>query len=506
MEARQSLKGAIIKNASANLVRMAASGIVALVVPPFLTRMLPTETYGTWALLLQVTTYAGFLDLGIQTAVARFVAHAEELNDPDQRDGIASTAFALLTVIAVLSLCLVWALAWQLPHIFKGMPVSLHGDARVALLLMGGSFAIGLPVAVFHAIFIGQQRNKIPVSILIANKSIAALLTIVVVSRHAGIATMGAGVALANVLSYAASYVAWRVYAPYVRLRKALASWWHAKQIAGYSAALGVWSFGMLLVSGLDLTIVGIFDFAATAYYAVAIALTNFVVQAQNAIFAAVMPASAVLNARGDSERLRILLLVSTRYGMFILLASSLPLLLAGRFILGIWVGSSYAMHSAPIMLILVIANVVRLSFLPYATLLLGAGEHKKVLLSPLAEGITNLVASVVGAAWFGAIGVAIGTLIGSLVSVSIHLFYNMPRTKVIPVDRTLLVKEGLLRPLLCAAPCSLLLVFHEIGPQMKTRLPLVLIGFTVLCTAYLIWKWGLINSERQKLGNVFHI
>jgi len=60
----------------------------------------------------------------------------------------------------------------------------------------------------------------------------------------------------------------------------------------------------MLLISGLDLSIVGIFDYKMTAYYAIAATLANFVAQAQGAIFSALLPASAVLGARGDGERL----------------------------------------------------------------------------------------------------------------------------------------------------------------------------------------------------------
>jgi O-antigen/teichoic acid export membrane protein len=504
MQTTQSLKQTVLRNASANLLRLAASGIVALLLPPFLVRMLPTETYSTWALVLQVTAYLGFLDFGIQTAVARFVAHADELNDPAQRNGIASTAFVLLAFASGLGMFVIGVLAWQLPHIFKAMPVSLRDDARIAMLLMGGSFALGLPVSVINAIFVGQQRNKIPVGILIVNKLATAALIGIVVFRHSGMVAMGAVVALANVFSYCASFIAWRTWAPHVTIRTKLASKSYAKQIAGYSAALGVWYLGTMMVSGLDLSIVGVFDYSAVAYYAVAVTLTNFVVQTQNAIFAAVLPASAVLNARGDSQKLGTLLVSSTRYGMLVLLAMALPLILAGRSILNIWVGRDYAIRSVLLMQLLVAANVVRLSFLPYATLLLGMGEQRKVVMSPIAEGVTNLLASVLLASFFGAIGVAIGTLIGSFVSVTFHVLHNMPRTAGIDIDRYLLVREGLFRPLLCAVPFTLLIVAHVASPRMEMQTLALLCGMAIISTCYLLWNFGLISSDREKLDAAF--
>ena len=496
----------VFKNASVNLVRLIGSGIVALLLPPFLVRMLPTATYSAWALLLQLTLYVGLLDFGIQTAVARFVAHADELNDLEQRDGVASTALVLLSLVAVLGFCLCGALAWQLPHVFKAMPIDLLREARVALLLMGGAFALGLPFSVIHAAFIGLQRNEIPVAIILANRLTMAALVVLVAFRHGGLIAMAACVAFANAISFGLSYFAWRSWARHLRLRLSLVSWGCAKQIGSYSAALAVWFAGMLMVSGLDLTIVGIFDYSATAYYAVAATMTNFVGQTQSTVFAALLPASAVLDARRDAQKLGTLLTLSTRYGMLLLLAMGLPLVIVGGSILRLWVGKDYALHSLLIMQVLVVANVVRLSALPYATLLLGTNQQQKVILSPLAEGITNLAASVVGAYLLGAIGVAIGTLIGSFVGVGLHLVHNMPRTTAIAVDRSGLVKQGLLRPLLCAAPLALLALVQIVTRPASVGAVSVLTVCGMLATAFLFWNYGLMSSERRTLGNFLKV
>src|SRR5438552_510893 len=106
MQHHDNLKRIVIKNASANLLRLVGAGIVALLLPPFLVRMLPKDVYGAWALLLQLTLYVGYLDFGIQTAVARFVAHTTELGDFEQRDGIVSTALIMLSGAAILGVLL----------------------------------------------------------------------------------------------------------------------------------------------------------------------------------------------------------------------------------------------------------------------------------------------------------------------------------------------------------------------------------------------------------------
>ena len=488
-----------MKNASVNALRLGGAGVVALLLPPFLVRELDKPTYAAWALLLQLTLYVGYFDFGIQTAVARFVAHADELHDAKQRDGILSTALLMLTGGAILAVALIVVLTWRLPQIFRQMPAELINPARLALLVMGGSLALSLPASLVSAFFTGMQRNEIPAALAIANKVMMALLVIGVVLRHWGLAEMGVAVALANLATYCGAFAVWRRHCKNVTLRIALASRQWFQSIGSYSATLMVWMLAMLMISGLDLVIVGIFDYQAAAYYAVAATLTTFLAQVQGAIFAALLPASAVLGARGDDERLGRLLISSTRYGLLILFAMAVPLTLAGHYILRLWTGADYAAHGTLILQVLVLANVVRLSALPYSTLLLGTGEQGKVILSPLAEGITNLAASIAGAYLWGAIGVAMGTLVGSFVGVGLHFFYNLPRTKTIAVDRLRLLKDGALRPVLCVVPFAILMLPRTAA--LPTQISIAAIA--TIGALSIAWRYSLINSDREKLGQV---
>jgi O-antigen/teichoic acid export membrane protein len=355
--------------------------------------------------------------------------------------------------------------------------------------------------------FIGLQRNHIPTIIVLLNRFTMSGLVALVAFKHWGLAEMGFGVALANGVSYFASYMAWRRWVPQIEISPSHVTRDRAREIGSYCGSTSVWLLAMLMVSGLDLTIVGMFDYSATAYYAVAATLTNFVAQAQGAIFAAMLPASAVLAARGDEKGLGAMLVSSTRYGMLILLAMALPLMLAGNWALGVWVGTYYASRSTLILQVLLVANVVRLCALPYATLLLGTGQQRKVILSPLAEGMTNLAASIVGAYVFGAMGVAAGTLIGAFVSIGFHLLYNMPRTSCIAIDRLSLVRQGLLRPLVCAVPVGLVLLFRAaIRLPSSGTVSLFLLAGGLLGTMVLFWQYGLLGNERARLEQALRI
>ena len=495
------MKRLILKNASANLLRLAVSGLLALLLPPLLVRRLSTPTYGTWMLLVQLAGYVAFLEFGLQVVIARFVAHAEELKDRERRDGIVSTAFVLLTGAACLGVCLAGILAWKLPRMFPAMPVGLHKTSRTALFLMGTTFAITLPFSAIHAVFMGQQRNQIAAVIMVITKLTMAILVVGSVVAHFGIATMGGSVAVSNLVSVAVSYFAWRIWASDVRIRVHLAAESYARQIFRYCIGLGVWYLAMILISGVDLIIVGMFDYSETAYYATAVTLTSVVVLAQNAICSALLPASAALSAREDAGRLGSLLVSSTRYATLALLFMAIILVLGGRAILGVWVGHDFAVRSTPIMQMLIAANVVRLAMLPYSTLLLGVGVQGKVLLAPIAESITNLISSIIGASICGAMGVALGTLIGAFVGITLYFTYHMPRNTAIAADRLILIKEGLLRPFICALPFLGLILFREIAPKMFFGTLLLWSCIAAVGAPLLLWSVGLRTSDKQLFG-----
>src|ERR1700761_5449709 len=91
------LRITIIKNAVSNLVRGGATAAVAIVLPRFLTRSLDSERFAAWSLILQIAAYASYLDFGLQTTVARFIAQAIELKQTERQQKLVNTALSLLT-------------------------------------------------------------------------------------------------------------------------------------------------------------------------------------------------------------------------------------------------------------------------------------------------------------------------------------------------------------------------------------------------------------------------
>jgi len=493
-------KIALAKNALVNVARGGAAAFIAMLLPPFLTRLMSSDSYGAWSLVLQISAFVGYLDFGLQTAIGRFFAQARENRETQHRDQIVNTSVTLLVAAGVVGAIGCATLAYLMPRIFHQIPSSLLRDARLSLIFVGVSLAVGLPASVFNGIFVGLQRYEIPAVVIGCSRLLSAVLVIAIAKYGGNLAMMGVVVAAINVMSYVLQYVLYRKFAPRVRFSWGFVSRNTAHELFDYCMSLSIWSFAMLLVSGLDVSLVGYFEFDKVAYYSVAATLVLFVAGLQNALFHVLIPSTAILQARGNSGELGSMMITSTRYGSFVLLLVGLPLMLAAKKVLTVWVGPAYAVEGARILQVLTVANMIRLSSVPYVMTLVGTGQQRLVTVTPILEGVTNLLVSVVAGSFFGALGIAIGTLVGGFVGVMGNLVYNMPRTVDFKFKIADYVRDGLFRPLICALPLLLVVFSFRIMEIPLLSLGYMSVGAAIVATCLLVWYFGLAESEREKL------
>ena len=460
----------LAKNAIANLGRGGISALMVLLLPPVLVRHMLPAAYGVWVLVLQTASYVGYMDLGLQTAVGRYVAYANERKDQEQCETVFSTAFAGLACAGLVSLALLALAVWVTPLIFPRIPATLIPEMRWALGLVGGSLALGLPASAWSGVFVGLQRYEIPALTLVITRALAAVGLVAAALAGQSIVMMSLVMAGANLSSYAAQYVWLRRVAPTIHFRSRQVSQSTARLLYGYCSGLAVMGFATLLVTGLDLILVARFDFAALIAYSAAAGLITFMSGLLCAVLSVIMPHAATLHAREDARGLGELAIAATRVSILLLLLTGIPLLIYAGPILGVWIGSQYVRTGAPILVVLVSANIIRLVGYPYSMILIAAGQQGYIKVSPLSEGISNLSASIVLGYHYGALGVALGTLVGSAVGLGSHLLYSMPRTlRAIEFSRQKYVLSGVLNPILWTAPLLLLAGFALAGSTMPS-------------------------------------
>jgi len=481
---------------------MVAVSVVALVLPAYLTHHLPVTTYAAWVLILQLAAYVSYLDLGIQTAVSKFVAEYDAKGDESGAGRHASAGFALTLLAGILGVGLTLVLAWQVPRLFSSMPANLYHDVRVSVMLVGSSLSFGLVCAVYSAVFLGLQRYWIPMTIAIVNRASYATVVLLVVALHGNLTAMGMAVALVNVVTGLAQVLAWHKKASRIRISARLADYSVLKTLAGYCSLQSIWTLGMLCVAGLDVTIVGHYDYGQTAYYSIATLPTSFVLLILGSMMGPLMPASSAMSTQRSAIEMGDFLAKFTRYTTVLLLLTGLPLMVCGFPILRLWVGPVYAVHTLTYLRILVFANVIRSLCAPYANMVCAIGKQGAAITTAVAEAVVNLGASVYLASRYGAIGVALGTVMGSFVSVSLHFAITMHFTRqTLSISRSRLFLKGLLQPAMIAIPSLALLPLWWSGARVALSIQVAILWS--ISTLLFAWFGGLNKQEREDLMRI---
>ena len=489
----------ISRNIVASLARVFAISLVALVLPSFLTHHLPVTTYAAWVLILQLGAFVAYLDLGIQTGVSKFVAEYDAMGDYAGAGRHASAGLTFMILAGILGLVLTLVLAWQVPRLFSTMPANLYRDVRVSVLLVGSSLSFGLVCAVYSAVFLGLQRYWIPMTLSIVNRASFAAIVIAVVALRGSLAEMGLAVAFVNVVTGLLQVFAWRKKAPQIRISTRLVDFSVLKTMARYCSLQSTWTVAMLCITGFDVAIVGHYDYVQTAYYSIATLPTSFMLLIISSMVGPLMPASSAMSTQRSPSEMGDFLARTTRYTTVMLLLTGLPLIVCGFPLLRLWVGPVYALHTLQYLRILVFANVIRNLCAPYATMIAATGRQGAATAAAVSEGLVNLGSSLYFASRLGAIGVALGTVLGSVVSVSLHFAITMHFTRqTLAISRSGLFLKGLLRPAMIAIPSVVLLPFWWSPARMTfSSRSVIVLG---LSTLVLAWFGGLDGKERNDL------
>src|SRR5258708_25812057 len=132
----------VLQGSASNIVRLLLSMLVSLVLPPFLVHRMSAAEYSAWVLILQLSAYVNLMDIGLQTAIGKFVAEHDATDDRKANHRLVSTSFSILAVASLIGAAVVAVLSWRVPQLFHQMPAALVPEVRVGLLAVGLSPAI----------------------------------------------------------------------------------------------------------------------------------------------------------------------------------------------------------------------------------------------------------------------------------------------------------------------------------------------------------------------------
>jgi O-antigen/teichoic acid export membrane protein len=401
-------------NTASGAIRTVTRLILGLFLFRLLFSSLSTQAFGFWSLLWSLFGYGILLDFGFGFTAQKAVAEKSATGDWQDLSRLLSTllwTFVGLSIILALFFFLIRGFFLSA----VGLPDTAGTEYYLSYLIFFGGLALTFPFGLFPEVLQGLQRLDLSnwlrtgavvlnfIGIVVAIKLGASFPVIVFVS-----------VATTLLPLVGAMFVVFRML-PEVSLSIRNFDFRAIRSQLGFSMAAYLITFSNVLMAKSDQAVLGFtLGVGVITYYQagykVSEMLNLFVVQLQEAL----SPAAANLNALGDNQGLRDLLLRTSRltvlfvvplYGLSAVYLEPLIKLLTGLDEVAhdvIMVGH--------ILLLAVFSSQLTNSCTK--RILMMCGYEKKLLYVSLVEAGANFVISVCLALTIGMVGVAIGSLV----------------------------------------------------------------------------------------------
>ncbi len=430
---------------------MAVGMVVPFFLTPFVIRHLGVTAYGIWILAVSTVSYLNVLDMGLRSAIVRFVSKAAAQDKPqDARDAVGATLWVrLLISIGIAVLSVVLALAF--PHLFK-IPADLQRPAQITVLMCALGVAITLISGVFGGVLSATNRFDV-LSSISATQTLARAGGVILILRtgHGLVPLAYWEVTIALLGGIATIGMALKLFPP-CRVRIARPNMGLLKMIGSYSAKTFIILIAVQVVMNTDNLVVGAFvSVGMVAFYSIGGSLMSYSWQVVTAVSSTFTPLASGLEALGKTEELQRLLLRGTQGTLGLALPISLALTLRGKTFIDLWMGPQYGEISGTVLQILIISQFFGVANGTAGTIITAIDKHKPLAKWCVIEAVMNLSLSLILVKTIGIYGVAWGT---SIAMAFCHLAFwpRYVRTVLaVPIRRYLW--EGWMKITLCSIP-----------------------------------------------------
>ncbi|ROS01511.1 O-antigen/teichoic acid export membrane protein [Sinobacterium caligoides] len=415
------------------LVTAAASNysafIIRMLIMVFLTRLLflglDTEDYGFWALLWSIFAYSLLLDFGYGTTLMKATSEVTVLQHWQHYNQLLSTVLINYLLIGLIIAVASVLLSWQLPRLFNFDASANEDYYRLALLVFGCGTGLVFPFGVFTEVLRGLQKFHLRNALLTLREVLNFIGMFYAIRQENPLVSMAivavASQLICNLLMAIACFKAMPKLSVSVRLYSTKIN----RSITRFSLLAYIITLASLICYKSDQIVISVFStFTVVAFYHVALRWSEIYRMLASQMQDILAPMAAALNSEGSVNESQQLIVFSNKIITAIATAFVIPITFFAQPLLFIWleIDNKDTLICSYILLFCTWFTVV---FRHTSAQILLVSEHQKSLaIIAAVECTSNLLLSIYLIHLYGIIGVAIGTLLPSLL---LGLLANIP-------------------------------------------------------------------------------
>lgn len=483
----------VARNAVLNLAGQCAPLLVAVAVIPYIIQRIGASGFGILSIAWMLLSYFNLFDLGVSRATTKFVA--EYLNPPklDLISELFWTSFVLqLTIGLAGGLVVAVLVPTAVDKLFK-IPVSLIGDARNSFFILALAVPILLLGNLFRAMLESAQRfdliNAVRVPTSVCTYLLAAL-AVFLGFRVTGIVVLLMLARAGSTLSYL--LLCFKIlpslrgsFSFKVSLLQPLMSFGGWVVVCNIAEPTLTYLERFLIASMLSV--------GALAFYSAPFELISRMTIFPASISATLFPFFSYHGAKGNE----IIAEFSVRLCKFFLFALTPVLAIIIFFaheILSLWLGSSFAASSTPVLQLLAVAYFLNaFGIMPYSsTQAVGRPDFKAIL------DLVQLPVFAVLSWWLIRLGGINGAATAKVIITAIDigsLFWFAGKLKTIPAPSAFF--RSLSKSIVMSA---VLVVGVAIVKEISRTTDFIVILLIILIVFYIISFWKLAMDGRERM------
>jgi O-antigen/teichoic acid export membrane protein len=390
----------------------AYAAVLSVVITPLLVHGLGATYYGIFVLSAAALGFVGVLDLGMGTALVRFLSSSVGRGDIVEARSLIQASIAFYAIVGAVG----FGVMVLLGLVFAPALFDLTGNqlsvARFALIVSGGAFQFDTVARAFSVVPVALQRSGVSAAFRIVFGTLGAGTSAAIVTAGLGLRWLVGAYALIDVAGLAVSMGIARRVIPGLRLAP---RWDRARirRLMTFSGWIFLANISAFVIFQFDRLMLGaLATVSAVTYYAVPSSMASYLLAATTSLASIVIPATGDLIARGESLRVDRLYRRSTRLCVLFVGSAGIPAVFFADPLLTVWLGHQFAARSTAILQILVVTFILfSLTVIPYNMLVAG-GFPRIVGVLNLVIAVLNVILIFVLIPPYGAKGAAIAYLL----------------------------------------------------------------------------------------------
>ncbi|HWF66144.1 MAG TPA: flippase [Acidobacteriaceae bacterium] len=403
----------LVRGSGSQVLRMVLLAAIGFFLMPFTIHRLGSEEYGIWAIAMTFIGYYSFLDLGLSGAVFTHMAYALGREDYEEARNIYGSSLWIFGVVGLILMAATLVLAAGVYFLHYS-----HGVLLAEVLLIVGfstatSFGMRVPFGVLNA----GQNFDITAWVLVLSGVLRCIGTVLVLDAHYGVVAL-AWLSVITALP-ANIIVVWSVHRKFPFLK--IFSWpqWNkttARKLFGFGGPVLVGQIADRIRFQTDTLTVSFFiGLVAVTHYSVGSTLVMYYIDIIAAIISVLTPVLSMQKSVSDDTGFKRSFLFGTRVALAASAFIAFGMIAWSRDFVILWVGRSFV-DVYPVIVVLSLAVLIETSQATSVNALFASLHQKAYAALNISEAASNLILSVLLARPYGMLGVAVGTLIPSIV------------------------------------------------------------------------------------------